>query len=55
MKRESDPNIIDPPEWRRPRKRLWRIMQSLWNIADSEIENWTAHWSSLPLDVQTEQ
>lgn len=50
MKRESEPNIIDPPEWRRPRKRLWRIMQSLWEIADSEIENWMAHWSSCPLD-----
>ncbi|KUL89067.1 hypothetical protein ZTR_06133 [Talaromyces verruculosus] len=49
-KKGSIPELVDPPEWRRPPKRLRRILRSLWGISESEIENWTAQWSSFPLD-----
>jgi hypothetical protein len=50
MIKRSIPGLVDPPDWRRPPKRLRRILQSLWGISESEVENWTAQWSSFPLD-----
>jgi hypothetical protein len=47
MKRES---ILNPDKTYRVPERLQRIIQSLWKLSDSEMDYWTSHWTSFPLD-----
>lgn len=32
-------------------KRLRQIIRSLWKLSESQMEDWTLHWKSFPLDA----
>jgi hypothetical protein len=40
---------------RSPPKRLRKLIQSLWKLSESELEDWTRHWRSFSLNVNNDE
>lgn len=50
LQAERDTIVTREPNWvRSPPKRLQELIKSLWQLSESEMEDWTQHWRSFPL------